>query len=196
MMIICSNLQRIGKRNPRFGNKRTSRDHTHYRIIKITQNTEKSPGHSRRFVVTQNPVGNYQLMLVGKTFKRVKNNNYDNNILKPESIKENETQKILWEIEGQIKTIQTSWRMSGDHPNYSIIENGQNTEKSPGDLRRLAVTQTPVKDHQVTLIVKFNPNTEKSPGDFRRFAVIQTPVKNHQQMLVGNIMMMIIIIIT
>ena len=23
---------------------------------------------------------------------------------------------------------------SEDHPNYSIIENGQNTEKSPGDL--------------------------------------------------------------
>ena len=31
------------------------------------------------------------------------------------------------------------------HPNYSIIENGQNTEKSPGELRRFAVTQTPVK---------------------------------------------------
>ena len=39
-----------------------------------------------------------------------------------------------------------SWRMSGDHPNYYIIENGQNTEKSPGDLRRLAITQTPVKN--------------------------------------------------
>ena len=33
-----------------------------------------------------------------------------------------------------------------------IAENGQNTEKSPGDLRRLAVTQTPVKDHQQTLM--------------------------------------------
>ena len=30
-----------------------------------------------------------------------------------------------------------SWRTSGDHPNFSIIENGQNIEKSPGDLRRL-----------------------------------------------------------
>ena len=30
--------------------------------------------------------------------------------------------------------------------NY-IIENGQSTEKSPGVLRRLAVTQTPVKNH-------------------------------------------------
>ena len=28
-----------------------------------------------------------------------------------------------------------SWRTSGDHPNYNIIENGQNTEKRPGDLR-------------------------------------------------------------
>ena len=33
-----------------------------------------------------------------------------------------------------------SWRTSRDHPNDSIIENGQNTEKSPEDLRRLAVT--------------------------------------------------------
>ena len=41
---------------------------------------------------------------------------------------------------------------SGDHPNDSIIENGKNTEKSPGDLRRLAVTKTPVKNHQLTLM--------------------------------------------
>ena len=45
-----------------------------------------------------------------------------------------------------------SWRTSGDHPNYSIVENGQNTVKSPGDLRRLAVSQTPVKDYQLTLM--------------------------------------------
>ena len=38
-----------------------------------------------------------------------------------------------------------------DHPNYSIIKNGQNTEKSPGDLRRLVVAQTPRKDHQLNL---------------------------------------------
>ena len=42
--------------------------------------------------------------------------------------------------------------MSGDHPNDSIVKIGQNTEKSPGDLRRLAVTQTPVKDHQLMLV--------------------------------------------
>ena len=37
-------------------------------------------------------------------------------------------------------------RMSGVNPNYSIIQNSKNTEKNPGDLRRLAVTQTPAKD--------------------------------------------------
>ena len=45
-----------------------------------------------------------------------------------------------------------SWRPSGDHPNNSIVENGQNTEKSAGDLKRLAVTQSLVKDHQLTLM--------------------------------------------
>ena len=44
------------------------------------------------------------------------------------------------------------WGTGGDHPNDSIIENGQNTEKSPGDLGRLAVTQTPVKKHRLTLM--------------------------------------------
>ena len=44
--------------------------------------------------------------------------------------------------------------MSGDHPNDSIIEDGLNTEKSPGDLRRLVVTQSPVKAHQLTLMLK------------------------------------------
>ena len=43
-------------------------------------------------------------------------------------------------------------RTSGDHPNYGIIKIGQNTEKIHRDLRRLAVTQTSVKNHQLTLI--------------------------------------------
>ena len=47
-----------------------------------------------------------------------------------------------------------SWRTGGDHPNDSIIENGQNTEKSPGDLRIIAVTQTPVKNQMLTLMWK------------------------------------------
>ena len=36
--------------------------------------------------------------------------------------------------------------------NYSMVEIGLNTKKSPGDFRRLAVTQTLVKDYQLTLV--------------------------------------------
>ena len=36
-------------------------------------------------------------------------------------------------------------RTSRDHPDYSIIKIGQNTEKSPADSRRLAVIHTPAK---------------------------------------------------
>ena len=43
-------------------------------------------------------------------------------------------------------------RTCGDFTN--IIEISPNTEKSPGDLRRLAITQTSVKDHQLTLLGK------------------------------------------
>ena len=45
-------------------------------------------------------------------------------------------------------------RLSGDHPDYSIIKTGQNIEKSPGDLRRLAIPQIPGKAHQLTLAWK------------------------------------------
>ena len=34
----------------------------------------------------------------------------------------------------------------------SIVKLGQNTEKSPGNLRKFAVTQTPVKNHQLALV--------------------------------------------
>ena len=42
----------------------------------------------------------------------------------------------------------------GDYPNDSIVEISQNPETSPGDLRRIAVPQTPVKNHQLTLMWK------------------------------------------
>ena len=47
-----------------------------------------------------------------------------------------------------------SWGTSEDHTNYSIIEDGQNTEKSLKELRGLAVTQTPLKDHLLKLMWK------------------------------------------
>ena len=45
-------------------------------------------------------------------------------------------------------------RTSRDHSDYSITKICQNTEKSPGDLRRLAVSQTPVRNHLLTLVRK------------------------------------------
>ena len=38
--------------------------------------------------------------------------------------------------------------MNQDHPNYSIVKIGQNTEKSPADLKRSAATQNPEENHQ------------------------------------------------
>ena len=39
-----------------------------------------------------------------------------------------------------------------DYQNYRIIKIGKNTAKSPEDLKRFAVTQTPVEDHRLTLM--------------------------------------------
>ena len=48
-----------------------------------------------------------------------------------------------------LEDLEITGRVETDGPNYYIIENDMNTEKSPGDLRRLAVTQTPVENHQL-----------------------------------------------
>ena len=45
-------------------------------------------------------------------------------------------------IGGRVETIKTP----------ALLRTTKNTEKSPGDLRRLLVTQTPIKDHQLTLM--------------------------------------------
>ena len=54
------------------------------------------------------------------------------------------TKGLLKGLEGGLG----SWRRGRYYPNNSIAENGQKAEKSPGVLRRLAVTQTPVRNHQ------------------------------------------------
>ena len=50
--------------------------------------------------------------------------------------------------------------MGGDCPNYSIVEIGQNTEKNPGYLWRLAVTQIPMEKPSALADVK-NSQVEK-----------------------------------
>ncbi len=52
------------------------------------------------------------------------------------------------EIDKGTRGLGNKWTI-GDHSKYGMVEIGQNTEKSLGDLRRLAVTQTPVKNHQM-----------------------------------------------
>ena len=69
------NAPKIGNGTGRRRNERTRKDHPDYRIIKIGENTEKSPGDLRRLAVTQAQGRNHQLTLVRKTLKWVKNNN-------------------------------------------------------------------------------------------------------------------------
>ena len=57
-------------------------------------------------------------------------------------------------------------RMSRDHPNNYIIENGQNTEKSPADLRRHAFTQTSMKANaNVKTSERVNKNNDLQIGE-------------------------------
>ena len=58
-------------------------------------------------------------------------------------------QRIGTESEGLVNK-----RTCEDHSNYNIVEIVYYAENIPGDLRRLAVTQTPVKNHQFTLVWK------------------------------------------
>ena len=43
-------------------------------------------------------------------------------------------------------------KTSIEHPNYCTDKIGQITEKIPGDLKRLGVTKTYVRDHQLWLV--------------------------------------------
>ena len=52
IVISRYNPQKIGIGTGGFGNKRTSEDYPDYSIIKIGQDTEKSPGDVRRLAVT------------------------------------------------------------------------------------------------------------------------------------------------
>ena len=64
--------QKMGKETEEFVNKGTSGYYPNYSIVEIDQNTEKSPGDSRRLAVTQTPIKKNQLMVVWKTLKRIK----------------------------------------------------------------------------------------------------------------------------
>ena len=59
----------------------------------------------------------------------------------------NDTQKLI-KAGGGFRNQTTS----RNPPDNSIVGIVQNTEKSPGDLRRLTIIQTPAEDHPFTLV--------------------------------------------
>ena len=71
----------LGKGARRVGNRKTNRSDPNYCIVKIEQNTEKSPGDLRKLAVSQTPVNDYQQALKWKTRKEYDNNNNNNNNL-------------------------------------------------------------------------------------------------------------------
>ena len=58
-------------------------------------------------------------------------------------------------------------RKNRNHPNCHIAETSQNTGNNPEDLRRLAITQTPVEDPQLTLVWKTRNNNDNNNLPFR-----------------------------
>ena len=56
-------------------------------------------------------------------------------------------------------------RTRGDHPDYTIIKIGQNTEKIPGHFRRLPVTQTPMRKQSANADMK---NSQMSNDKYSR----------------------------
>ena len=51
-------------------------------------------------------------------------------------------------------------------PDYSTVENGQNTEMNHGNLQRFAVTWTPVKNYQPTLVWKTHRQWNNSNNNY------------------------------
>ena len=62
----------------------------------------------------------------------------------------NDSQRLSKRVKGV-----RNQRMSVHHPKCTIVDVGWNTEKHLGDLRRLTVLQTSVKDHRITLVSKY-----------------------------------------
>ena len=63
------------------------------------------------------------------------------------------TENELQRIRKRIGRVGNRWK-NGDHSDDSLGEISQNTEKIPGDLRKLVVAQIPMKDDQFKLVGK------------------------------------------
>ena len=157
-----NNPEIIGKYTWRLRNKSASRDHRDYSIIKIGQNIEESPGDLKRLTVSQTTVRNHQT--TKRKLKKMKRETKYLNLARELKKLWNMKVTVIPNVIGALGTIpkglvkgtgrvRNRW-MNRDHRNYCTFEIGQNTEESPRDLRRLTVTQTPMKVHQLILVGK------------------------------------------
>ena len=140
--ILGTISQRLDKEVGGVKNRRTSRDHPNCSNVEVSQNSEKSPGDLRRLTVIQTRVKDCQLTLVWKNGQQYANTNCN---------------WCAWNCPKRLgrKTGGTGkWKKNRVHPDYSTVKISQNTEKNPGDLNRLALIQTPVKDHNLMLVGK------------------------------------------
>ena len=71
-------------------------------------------------------------------------------------------------LKGLVRVVESQGRIQY-HPNCSIAKINQNTEKSPENLRRLAVTQSPEKDYKLMLVRKTYKNKQtRGTGDQKK----------------------------
>ena len=57
-------------------------------------------------------------------------------------------------------------RKNQDHPHYSMAEINQNNRKSLGELRKIAISQTLVKDHLRSWCEKFSRSDINNPTNY------------------------------
>ena len=157
-------------------NKRMYGDHPHYSIVLISQNTANSPEDLKRLAINQTPVENHKLRLVWKTLRRVtpvKDPSYQRIveisqnrknpgdlgrlIITLTPVKDHSHQMIVKISQNCMKNpedvrLAVTQTPVEDCGQQMIVEISHYNNKCPGDLRRLAVTPTPVENHLLKLV--------------------------------------------
>ena len=134
--VVISVLSTVTEGTGGLGNKRTSGDHPSESIVEIGQNTEKS---------------SEDLMRRCHSDSNGKPSAYA-------GVKSYQKSRIIMLIIIVVSRKMPTWTgdksKNQDHLDHSTTEISWDTEKSPGDLKRLAVTQNLVKNHHLKTAVK------------------------------------------
>ena len=96
-----------------------------------------------------------------------------------ESVRENETHKILWKF-----TIQTDPLIPARRPDLVLTKKMRicrlvSEKRTRGEGTERLEKKRTSGDLSDYSIIKISLNTEKSPGNLMKFAVTQTPERNH-----------------